>query len=85
MSQFKMHLLNHPRLSESKKLKAVKTLGSDDTIKILLTTKEGSKAKRAHQTFLLLQDPASELDTSFPFQVKETGKAKLEIVSSIST
>ena len=55
-------------------------MGAQDTIKILLTTKEGSKTRRPHQTFLNLQDTKSDLETSFPLQVKESGKGKLELV-----
>ena len=68
------------RISEGKSLDREVTLGSADTLKILLTTTEGSKAKRPHQTFLQLRDSQSKLETSFVFQVKENGKGKLEIV-----
>jgi oligosaccharyltransferase complex subunit delta (ribophorin II) len=55
-------------------------LGSSDTLKILLTAKEDKKSKRPHQAFLLVEDLASGLDTSFPLAVKENGKGKVEIV-----
>lgn len=55
-------------------------MGSTDSLKILLTTKEGGKAKRPHQAFLLVKDVKSNLDTSFAFQVKENGKGKVELV-----
>jgi hypothetical protein len=45
-----------------------------------LTTQDGKSAKRPHQAFLLLQDPSKKLDVSYPFSVKESGKAKLELV-----
>ena len=69
-----------PRIGENKALSKPVTLGASDTLKILLTTKEDNKAKRPHQAFLLVQDPGSKLDTSFPFQVKENGKGKIELV-----
>lgn len=68
------------RFEESKTLSKPVTLGASDTIKILLTTKEDNKAKRPHQTFLLIKDTKSNLDTSFVFQVKENGKGKIELV-----
>lgn len=55
-------------------------LGATDTLKIILTTQEGKTAKRPHQAFLLLQDTASNLDVSYPLSIKESGKAKLDLV-----
>lgn len=71
------------RLAQSKSLSKPLTLGATDTLKILLTTQEDNKAKRPHQAFLHVQDSKSSLETSFAFQVKETGKGKLELVSHI--
>ena len=70
------------RVGENKALSKPVTLGASDTLKILLTTKEDNKAKRPHQTFLLIRDPKSNLDTSFAFLVKENGKGKIELVCS---
>ncbi|KAL8964629.1 MAG: hypothetical protein Q9197_006861 [Variospora fuerteventurae] len=67
------------KLVESKALPEPIVLGAADTLKLLLTTTEGKKARRPHQAFLLLQDPKSNLDTSFPLIVKESGKGKLEL------
>lgn len=55
-------------------------LGAGDTLKVILTTQEGKSAKRAHQAFLLLQDPVTNLDISYPFSVKDSGKAKVDLV-----
>ena len=55
------------------------SLTSTDTLKIILTTQEGKTAKRAHQAFLTLTDPSSNLDISYPFSVKESGKAKVDL------
>ena len=58
------------------------SLGASDNIKILLTTSENKKAKRPHQAFLNLRDTKSDLETSLAFQVKENGKAKIDLVST---
>ena len=75
------------RFADGKPLSKPVSLGSSDTLKVLVTTKEGSKAKRPHQAFLLVKDPKSSLETSFAFQVKENGKGKLDLVgrSSVAT
>ncbi|KAI1612051.1 dolichyl-diphosphooligosaccharide-protein glycosyltransferase [Exophiala viscosa] len=54
-------------------------LGATDSLKVTLTTQDGKTAKRPHQAFLLLQDSSKKLDVSYPFSVKESGKAKLEL------
>jgi oligosaccharyltransferase complex subunit delta (ribophorin II) len=51
-----------------------------DSLKIVLTAKEGGDGKRPHQAFLMLKDKPTGLETAFPFKVKETGKAIVEIV-----
>ncbi|KAF3938832.1 hypothetical protein ABW19_dt0205904 [Dactylella cylindrospora] len=55
------------------------TFKPSDSLKILLTTKEGDAAKRPHQLFLLMKDPKSDLESFFAFDTKESGKAKLDI------
>lgn len=70
------------RITENKALSKPIQLASAENLKILLTTKEDSKAKRPHQAFLLVKDSKSNLDTSFAFQVKENGKGKVELVRS---
>ena len=50
------------------------------TIKIALTAKDGSKAKRPHQAFLLLKEE-SGLEAPYPLTTKASGKATVEIVS----
>ncbi|CAF9929835.1 hypothetical protein IMSHALPRED_008007 [Imshaugia aleurites] len=67
------------KITENKALSEPVILGALDNLKILLTTKEDNKAKRPHQTFLLVEDPKSKLDTSFAFQVRENGKGKIEL------
>ncbi|KAK7894537.1 hypothetical protein LTR67_006298 [Exophiala xenobiotica] len=67
------------QLAPSKALSKPVTVGAADTLKITLTTQDGKTAKRPHQAFLLLQDSSKKLDISYPFSVKESGKAKLEL------
>ncbi|OAG45394.1 hypothetical protein AYO21_00028 [Fonsecaea monophora] len=67
------------RLTPSQPLSKPILLGSSDTLKITLTTQEGKSAKRPHQAFLLLQDQDGKLDVSYPFSVKESGKAKVDL------
>ena len=76
--QWLMSLL--PRLVPNKALSKPLTLASSDTLRVLLTTKEDSKPMRPHQAFLLVKDPSNNLETSFAFSVKESGKAKIELV-----
>ena len=71
------------RLIENKPLTKPVSLGPTDSLKILLTTKDGSKTARPHQTFLNLKDPKTGLETSFALQVKDSGKGKLELVSYV--
>ncbi|KAK1247255.1 hypothetical protein MKX07_002164 [Trichoderma sp. CBMAI-0711] len=54
------------------------TLGHQDKLKVTLTTKEGSQAKRPHQAFLVVKE-ASGLEAPFPLTVKESGKGTVEI------
>jgi oligosaccharyltransferase complex subunit delta (ribophorin II) len=59
-------------------------LGPADTLKVLLTTTEGKTAKRPHQAFLTLHEPKTGLEESFVFTVKESGKARVELVCHAS-
>lgn len=74
-------LTNAPcRLSPSAPLTAPLTLSASDSIKISLTAKDGKTGARPHQAFLTLREQDTGLDESFPFSVKENGKAKIEVV-----
>jgi len=55
-------------------------LETADTLNIILTVTEGGKPKRPHQAFLLLEDPDTGLESTFTLSMKETGKAKVELV-----
>jgi len=68
------------KLSEKRALSKVLKLGDGDTLKVTLTTQEDRSAKRPHQAFLLLKDPDSGLDISYSLNVKESGKAKMELM-----
>jgi oligosaccharyltransferase complex subunit delta (ribophorin II) len=72
------------RLSTEAPLASPVPFSSSDTLKVLLTAKEGSKAKRPHQAFLILREPDSGLEAPFPLTVKENGKATVEIVRCAS-
>ncbi|KAH1495525.1 hypothetical protein LV164_004785 [Aspergillus fumigatus] len=67
------------KIPDNKPLSKPVALGSSDTLKVILTAQEGSSAKRAHQVFLLLRDPKTGLDISYPFTVKDNGKSRLEL------
>lgn len=54
-------------------------MGHQDKLKVTLTTKDGSKAKRPHQAFLIVKE-ASGLEAPFPLNVKDSGKGTVEIV-----
>lgn len=73
-------LISTRRLSHKSALKAPVALGAADSLKIILTTTEDGQGKRPHQAFLLLRDPKSGLEATFPFSVKDTGKAKVDVV-----
>lgn len=73
-------LISTRRLSHKSALKAPVALGVADSLKIILTTTEDGQGKRPHQAFLLLRDPKSGLEATFPFSVKDTGKAKVDVV-----
>jgi oligosaccharyltransferase complex subunit delta (ribophorin II) len=53
-------------------------------LKLVLTTVDGTTAKRPHQAFLTLTDPTSGLEESFVLSVKESGKAKVDLVGIAS-
>jgi oligosaccharyltransferase complex subunit delta (ribophorin II) len=69
------------RFSESTPLSQPVTISNADSIKVLLVAKDGGKAKRPHQAFVVLHDDVSGLEAPFLMTVKENGKAVVEIVS----
>jgi oligosaccharyltransferase complex subunit delta (ribophorin II) len=68
--------------SEKDRVKTAVVLGHTETLKIALTTKEGSKAKRPHQAFLLLKEK-SGLEAPYPLDIKSSGKATVDLVSPV--
>ncbi|RMZ83009.1 hypothetical protein DV737_g1767, partial [Chaetothyriales sp. CBS 132003] len=67
------------KLAPNKPLATAVALGAADTLKVILTTHTGGTGKSPHQAFLLLEDPRTKLDISYPFSVKESGKGKVEL------
>jgi hypothetical protein len=74
------YMLTLYRLSPSTPLGKSVSLGASDSLKLLLTTVDGKTAKRPHQAFLTLTDPTTGLEESFVFNVKESGKGKVDLV-----
>lgn len=73
----------HP-FTEKERVKQTVTLRQADKIKVSLTAKEGSKAKRPHQAFLMVKE-ASGLEAPYALSVKESGKGSVEIVSAFNS
>lgn len=69
------------RIPDNKRLSKPISLGDADNLKLTLTTQEGRTAKRAHQTFLLLTDSDTGLNIAYPFNVKDNGKSRLDLVT----
>jgi oligosaccharyltransferase complex subunit delta (ribophorin II) len=61
------------------------SLKSTESIKLALTVTNGGKGRRAHQVFLTLASEESGLEESFPLDVKENGKAKLDLVGLVNS
>jgi hypothetical protein len=76
----RIYILTLFRLSPSTPLGKSVSLGASDSLKLLLTTVDGKTAKRPHQAFLTLTDPTTGLEESFVFNVKESGKGKVDLV-----
>lgn len=72
------------RLSPQARLSKQVRLGPSDSLKLVLTTTEDKTAKRPHQAFLTLHEPQTGLEESFVFSVKESGKARVDLVCSTS-
>ncbi|KAG9567934.1 hypothetical protein KCU71_g3178, partial [Aureobasidium melanogenum] len=67
------------KLSPEAHLSKQVKLGPSDSLKLVMTTTEDKTAKRPHQAFLTLHEPKTGLEESFVFNVKESGKAKVEL------
>ncbi|KAF7554114.1 hypothetical protein G7046_g6909 [Stylonectria norvegica] len=65
------------KFSEKNPVKKTLSFGHADTIKVSLTTKDGSKAKRPHQAFLVVKE-SSGLEAPYPLTLKESGKGTVE-------
>jgi len=69
------------RFSHTSHLTSIVTFGPTEALRVVLTTTEDGEGKRPHQAFLTLQDTTTGLEESYPFDVKESGKGKVEVVS----
>lgn len=58
----------------------VVALAAGEALKVILTVTNGGKGRKPHQAFLTITDPTSGLEESYPFTVKESGKAKVDLV-----
>ncbi|KAG5995062.1 hypothetical protein E4U52_000414 [Claviceps spartinae] len=67
------------KFTDANRVKKALALGHRDTLRVSLTTKEGSAAKRPHQAFLVVKEAVSGLEAPFPLTVKESGKAMVQI------
>ncbi|KAH7126839.1 Oligosaccharyltransferase subunit Ribophorin II-domain-containing protein [Dendryphion nanum] len=67
------------KLSPGAPLAKSVSLGASDSLKLILTTTDGKTAKRPHQAFLTLTDPTTGVEESFIFNVKESGKGKVDL------
>ncbi|KAJ5550846.1 hypothetical protein N7461_005544 [Penicillium sp. DV-2018c] len=63
----------------SKPLSRPVSFAGADTLRVTLTAQEGSSPKRPDQAFLLLKDAQTGLDISYPFNVKDNGKSRIEL------
>lgn len=76
--------MNCRRLSPNSPLSKSVSLGAADTLKLQLTTVDGKKATRPHQAFLTLTDPATGVEESFIFNVKDSGKGSVNLVRTLN-
>ncbi|KAL0935157.1 oligosaccharyltransferase subunit ribophorin ii [Colletotrichum truncatum] len=67
------------KLSATSPLKKPVSLGSKDSLKVILTAKEGDKAKRPHQAFLILKETETGLEAPFPLELKENGRGVVDV------
>lgn len=66
-------------LTPDRALPKAVSLGSGEALKVILTVTNGKKPRKPHQAFLTITNPASGLEESYPFSIKETGKAKVDL------
>jgi hypothetical protein len=67
-------------LSDKSPLLKPVSLGFKDLLKVSLTAKEGGRAKRPHQAFLIIKETDTGLEAPFPLTLKDSGKGIVEIV-----
>ncbi|KAF5492613.1 Dolichyl-diphosphooligosaccharide--protein glycosyltransferase subunit SWP1 [Colletotrichum siamense] len=67
------------KLSATSPLRTALSLGAKDSLKVIITAKEGDKAKRPHQAFLILKETESGLEAPFPMELKENGRGVVDV------
>ncbi|KAF9875716.1 oligosaccharyltransferase subunit ribophorin ii [Colletotrichum karsti] len=67
------------KLSVTAPLKTPVSLGAKDSLKVIITAKEGDQAKRPHQAFLILKETESGLEAPFPLELKENGRGVVDV------
>lgn len=72
------------RLSATSPLKKPLSLGAKDSLKVMITAKEGDKAKRPHQAFLILKETESGLEVPFPMELKDNGRGVVDVVRPLN-
>lgn len=69
--------MNYFSISSSSPVEEKLALDSSSSLEIAIDTLLDDKPARAHQTVLLISSPKLNLDITFPFSVRTSGKAKL--------
>ncbi|TDZ44688.1 Dolichyl-diphosphooligosaccharide--protein glycosyltransferase subunit SWP1 [Colletotrichum trifolii] len=67
------------KLSATSPLKTPLALRSKDSLKVILTAKDGDKAKRPHQAFLILKETETGLEAPFPLEIKDNGRGVVDV------
>ena len=68
------------KLKQGAPLAGALRLGTEGSLKVLLTTTEDGKWKRPHQAFVVLKEEDSGLEAPFALSLKDSGKGVVEIV-----
>ena len=72
------------KLKQGAPLAGALRLGTEGSLKVLLTTTEDGKGKRPHQAFVVLREEDSGLEAPFALSLKDSGKGVVEIVTLFS-
>ena len=80
-----MMVLTIVRLSPNNAITKPVSLGTGQSLKIILTATNGGQARKPDQAFLTIADDLRDLDESYPLTLKESGKGTVEIVRNTQT